>query len=70
MKYSSHRSICINKALEMAGLIGRSYFKGITRYTIERVMLTASNEIWVECQYKGSFHKLSEIDLIEAEISK
>ena len=69
MKYSSHKSICINKALEIVGLVGRSYFKGTGYYTIECVMLTASNEIWVKSQY-DFYHKLSEIDLVEAEVSK
>ena len=53
----------------MVGLVGRSYFKGTGYYTIERVMLTASNEIWVKSQY-DFYHKLSEIDLVEAEVGK
>jgi len=69
MKYSAHKSICINDALKMVDLVGRSYFKGIGHYIIKRVMLTASNEIWVESQY-SSFHRLSEIDLVEAEVTE
>ena len=70
MKYKGFKVQDIDLIAEMASLIGRQYFYGISLYTITSVRITTSGVIWLGNQYKDSYTRLSEVDLVEVEISK
>lgn len=70
MKYKGFKAQDVELIAEMASLIGRQYFNSVTLYTITSVWITAGGTIWLGNQYKGSYAKLSEVDLVEIEISK